>query len=156
MGIKDIKAKHDEKIKVRDSLSAVGTEIDELEKSEIIQRYNRLMNYYNQNIRLEDKTDDELLDETIQSSDPVPELENTYFCMGRNYFGHVKKIGGYYLAYGSKFKSAVPLAYYKRLTGQPKEELVPLEEADAFEEKHEIIYAETKDPSNEFTKVRRQ
>ena len=66
------------------------------------------------------------------------------------------KIGGYYLAYGNSFKTAIPLAFYKRLTGQPKEELVPLDEVDDFESKHEIIFAETKDPSKEFIIVRRE
>ena len=56
-----------------------------------------MLNYYSQNRRLEGKSDDELLDESIQSSDPVPELENTYFCMGKEYFGHSQKAGGYYL-----------------------------------------------------------
>ena len=156
MGIKDINERYEEKISIRNSLSTIGQEIDALEQNEVIKRYTRLLNYYDRNKRLEDKTDNELLDESIQSSDPVPELESTYFCMGKEYFGHSKKAGGYYLSYGNKFQAEVQLAFYKRLTGKPLEELIPLAEVEEFEKTHEIIYAQTKDPQNEFTAVRRQ
>ena len=144
------------RLSVRDSLSSIEKEASELEENEIVKRYLRLINYLKSNEYLSGKSDDEVLDNLLDNVEQ--DDEEAYFLFGRDYTGHVRRTGGYYIDYNpSQFRlsAGVKLARYKSLITN-KEVLITVDEIKEFENNHTVYYSHTTDPEEEFNTLRRK
>ena len=155
MKIDEIKENYDLELSIKSTLDDTSSQINELLEDEKVQRYLGLITFYNKHKDLVGKDNNQILDEVIESTPPVEELENTFFCFGKEFIGHPKKVGGYYICNGNKFLTGTKVALYKRLSGPSLSVIIPTEETEAFEKDRQIIYPETPELDAEFLLVRR-
>ena len=155
MKIDKIKENYDLELSIKSTLDDTSNQINELLEDEKVQRYLGLITFYNKHKDLLNKNGNQILDEVIESTPPVEELENTFFCFGKEFMGRPKKVGGYYISEGNQFSSATKVALYKRLSGSPISIIIPAEETQDFEKDRQIIYPQTPQLGEEFLLVRR-
>ena len=142
---------------IRNSLSRVENEMDELEDSEIVQRYIRCKHYLDKNKHLKDMDDSDILDSIIATDRET--LDEIYFCYGNDFIGHAKKIGGYYIeehSFGTlAIKHGIRVSKYRSFRNPNEVIIIPSEEAKEFESTHEVVMSATLTPEDEYLDIRR-
>ncbi len=153
----DLMREYKNKIRERDSLSVVESEIHRLEEEEIIKLYNRITKYYQENKNLKGLSDKAILDLVIQ--DDKDTLEDIWFCCGKEYWGGPKLIGGYYIDQKNDEPfgrvSTIRLAKYRSFRDINKEVIIPVDQCGEFEKDKKIVYAMTCIPDAEYFDLRR-
>ncbi len=156
MGKDEIKEHYLTTLSIRDTLDITEVELAELEENPEVQRYKSLSTYYEENVCYKGKDDGTILDAIIETSEPLPELENTFFCMGKEFTGIPTRIGTYHLIKNAAgHLSATKVAAYRRMTGYSQNVIIRLDEAEDFEKNHNVIFPQTEDASEEFLTTRR-
>ena len=139
-------------LSIRDTLPITEVELRALEELEDVQRYIRLQEYYKKYRELGSQSDIEVLREAIKGDTSL----NTemYFCYGHNLPGAIKKIGEYYIREDIGNSTYLPVSKYRSLKREEEIIILPFIEDKKFEKKHEITYAQTKDPEQEYQELR--
>ena len=141
---------------LRDSLPTCKAEMEILEEDENVQKYLRLQQHYAQYESLAKKNDDTILDEIIEND--IIEGDPTYFCYGKDFIGHPKKVGGYYIDHGVNPINRLQgtrVTRYQNLLNPADEVIIPSVEAEAFEKEHKVIFHTTDNPVEEYQDKRR-
>ena len=143
------------RLSTRDSLGSIEKETSELEESEIVKRYLRLVHYLKSNEYLKDKNDKEVLDDLLDSV--KQDEEESYFCFGKDFVGHIRKIGGYYIDYNPssiRLNPGIRVAKYKSLVSN-EEVIIPIDETVEFEKNSTIYFPHMNDKEEEYKALRR-
>ena len=149
---------YESRLSTRDSLSSIDKELKELEETEIVKRYLRLIHYLKENEYLIGKSDDEVLDDLLDKV--TIDEDESYLCFGKDYYGSMNKAGRYHLANQSnksflKLPHEIKLARYRSLTSN-KEVLIPVEETNEFEENNVVYFSHSNDRDEEYKALRRK
>ncbi|MBR6133683.1 MAG: hypothetical protein IKQ29_03070 [Bacilli bacterium] len=147
-----ISEKYNMLLSIRDSLPITRVELQALEELDEVQRYKRLQEYYKKYQELGIKSDLDILRQAIEGDTSL----NTemYFCYGHNLPGASKKIGDYYIREDIGNSTYLPVSKYRSLKDESDIVILPFIEDKKFEKKHEITYAQTKDPEQEYQELR--
>ena len=157
MGIEQVLNEYNMRRCLRDSLSICKEEIAILEENEAVKRYLRLKNHYELYGHLEHKSDDAILDEIIME-DSQTLNEDIYFCYGKDFIGHPKKVGGYYIDQNQTSISrlhGIMVTKYRNIANPKDIVIIPSTEASEFELSHHVIYHNTEETEQEYYDIRR-
>ncbi len=149
---------YESRLGTRDSLSSIDKELKDLEETEVVKRYLRLIHYLKENEHLIGKSDNEVLDDLLDKV--TLDEEEKYFCFGKDYYGSMNKRGRYYIEnVSSKYPFRLPheikLARYRSLINN-KEVLIPVEEAKEFEDNNIVYFSHSNDRDEEYKALRRK
>lgn len=143
---------------LRDSLPTCDAEIQELEEDENVQKYIRLTEHRKKYQHLRKQTDADILDDVIKNDNEVID-EDVYFCYGKNFIGHPRLAGGFYIEQHTRGSirrlSGFVAAKYRNLAKPDEIIIMPRSETTAFEENHQTIQATTAVPEEEYYELRR-
>ncbi len=157
MKIEDIIQEYNMKRVLRDTLPTCDAEISILEEDEKVQKYIRLKAHQERYNHLRKQTDDDILDNIITDEDELIK-EDIYFCYGKDFIGHPKKAGGYYIDANqvTALRShGIRVTKYRNLTKPNEIIIIPSSEALSFEAEHQTIFRHTAVPDEEFYEIRR-
>ena len=158
MEIDKIVQEYNMKLCLRDSLPTCEAELKELEEDENVQKYIRLRAHYEKYKALEGKSDNDVLDDVIRTDNETIE-ENIYFCFGKNFTGHPKMNGGYFIEQrlGTiRLLHGIRVAKYVNLANPLDIIILPASETEAFEEACKTIDHQTDTPEQEYADIRRE
>ncbi len=158
MDIEKIRQEYNVKRVIRDSLPHCAAEIEILEEDELVQKYIRLKEHQQQYSYLQNQTDEDILS-TIISNDSET-LDDVYFCYGKNFMGHLKMQGGYYIepynATSIRRLHGIRVAKYRNLADPRDVIIMPSTEIEEFESTHQVIQYTTAVPDEEYYHLRMQ
>ena len=149
---KKINDKYNELLAIRDFLSSIYSELSLLEANDAVKRYISLKEYYEKYSFLESKSDEELLEVAMKGDTSLP--NDIYFCFGHNLVGE-RDGNGYQISNERPEKMYIPVSKYRNLRDENDERIIPFIEDKEFEEQHQIIFAETSDPEQEYYELRK-
>ena len=161
MKIEDIEEEYNKKLEVRDNLSIVKEELNELEEDEKVKEYKYLKEYYDANKELDNLDDDSVLfsiiDDVELELDKLPEV---YFCLGKNIKARMNKKGEYYIlpqedTTKGLFKKTTYVGIYKNFKNPHIIKIIPVGDIREFEEKYPILRAGGYSGEDEYIKLRR-
>lgn len=157
MNIEELHQELNTQLSIKSSLSTCETEMSLLEQDENVKRYLRLKRYYEQSLHLKKQNEDDILDDLIKNDTSILE-EDIYLCFGRNFLGHPKKIGGYYIEPGSgpftRLHGTI-VSKYQNLRDPKDTVVIPSVESSKFESTHHTIFHSTAVPDEEYQEIRR-
>lgn len=158
MNIGELEKIFKNKIQIRDTLPSIKKEINELEEQDIIKKYIELRDLFDNNKELYNKTDNEILDITIDNQNIDINLNGCYFLLGNDYKALMKKNGEYFiLPEDSQFKMLFKphqVAVYKNIEDPSDIIIVPLKDVEKFEKEHVVIRKNEDDAETEYKKLR--
>ncbi|MBR6136793.1 MAG: hypothetical protein IKQ06_01405 [Bacilli bacterium] len=155
MDIQNLKEKYNNSLCIRDTLPAVKKEVEELEENPLVKRYLELSLFCKQNRDFDGKSDDQVLEFLLRT---VSSDEKEYFCLGKNYWGYLQKMGSYYLVQGDHklYSSPTMVGWYRNLYNPNDQVIIPVEETQAFEELYPVVHATSVNPEIEYFRVRNE
>ena len=157
MEVEELKQKYNVALSIRDSLPACEAEITKLEEDENVKKYLRLKAHQEKYEHLKHLTDRDILDGIIAEDEDLLTTD-TYFCYGKDFIGHPKKIGGYYIdpMSTSPFRlQGTRVTKYQNIAKPSDIIIIPSTEAYEFEKTHNTIYKNTDNPEEEYKEIRR-
>ena len=159
MKIENIQEELNKKIEVRNNLIIIKEEMKKLEELDSVKKYLKLQSYYENNKEFDNKEDDEILSMLIDKKKLDLELENCFYCYGKNYKAGLRKNGEYYIlpkdTVQKRFNSPIDVGIYRSFEDPNKTVIIPQKEIKEFEDNHPIIRASEENKDGEYNKLRR-
>ena len=156
MSIEKLKEEYNTRKSIRDSFDLLKIELEALKENPQVQRYIELIRFYEHFKSIENKTDEELLDQLIKGDTSLD--RDIYFHYGDTYYGYPKKIGGYYIVDPDPYLPEIPyikVAKYRNIKNENDIKAIPLLEQERFESTHSILQSHTDNKDEEYYNIRK-